>query len=316
MMAQKIDSLITGSKASLRGLSVVTDKIIWASGSGGTVLRSTDGGSSFENIAVPGYERTDFRDIEAFSKKHAVIMGIDTPAVILVTKDGGLSWQRGFYDTTSGMFLDAMEFWNEQSGIVIGDPIEGKFFVARTFDGGKKWESIPLKNRPDAQKGEACFAASGTNVVKIKNDEAVFVTGGMVSRLHVRDKQIALPLQQGKETAGANGMAAKNKSNYMVVGGDFNAANDSSGTCTYTTDAGNTFLRPLKSPGGYRSGVAFIKADTWVVCGLTGADISFDGGQHFDTISKTGYHVVKKAKKGKAVFFAGGNGRIGKMLPD
>ena len=71
-----------------------------------------------------------------------------------------------YENKTKGMFLDAMEFWNEQSGIVIGDPINGKFFIARTFNGGNTWQNIPEKNYPVADSGEACFAASGTNIRK------------------------------------------------------------------------------------------------------------------------------------------------------
>ena len=46
---------------------------------------------------------------------------------------------------TPGMFLDAMEFWNEQSGIVIGDPIKGRFFITRSFDNGDHWQDIPFE---------------------------------------------------------------------------------------------------------------------------------------------------------------------------
>ena len=81
-----------------------------------------------------------------------------------------------------------MEFWNEQSGIVIGDPIDGKFFVARTFDGGSSWQEIPLDKRPVADSGEACFAASGTNVRALDKDEAVFVSGGTKSRLFSKNQ--------------------------------------------------------------------------------------------------------------------------------
>ncbi len=312
--AQTVELLETNSKASLRGLSVVSNKIIWASGSGGTVLRSIDGGVTWEQKKVPGYEKTDFRDIEAFDKKNAVIMGIDTPAVILITKDGGETWQQTYYNNKAGMFLDAMEFWNLNSGIVIGDPIDGKFFILRTFDGGKKWQEIPLANRPVADSGEACFASSGTNIAKISNDEAVFVTGGLKSNLFVRDKKIQLPILQGKESTGANAIAVKNKKYYMIVGGDFTKATDTTANCFFTTDAGETFIRPTTPPIGYRSGVAYTGKKVWFTCGLNGVDLSKDDGLNFENISTVSFHAVKKARKGKAVFFSGGGGRIGKLV--
>ena len=123
-------------------------------------------------------------------------MGIEEPAYILRTINGGDDWQVVFKNKDKGMFLDAMEFWNEQAGIVIGDPIKNKFFIARTFDGGKTWQDIPENNRPVADSVEACFASSGTNVRKLTNQEALFITGGLVSNVVVRDKKILLPLVQ------------------------------------------------------------------------------------------------------------------------
>jgi photosystem II stability/assembly factor-like uncharacterized protein len=88
--------------------------LVWASGSNGTVARSVDGGKTFEWLTVTGYEKRDFRDIEAFDANTAIIMGISEPAIILKTKDGGKSWYKVFEDSTKGMFLDAMDFLNKK----------------------------------------------------------------------------------------------------------------------------------------------------------------------------------------------------------
>jgi len=84
--AQKIGLLTSGTHSSFRGLSVVSDKVIWVSGSNGTMGKSVDGGANWEWIVVPGYEKRDFRDIEAFDEKTAIIMAIAAPAVILKTR--------------------------------------------------------------------------------------------------------------------------------------------------------------------------------------------------------------------------------------
>src|SRR3954452_20433612 len=93
-----INILDSGRKTSLRGLSVVDDDIAWASGSNGTVARSTNGGKTFEWLTVQGYEQRDFRDVEAFDANTAVIMAIAEPAFILKTKDGGITWKKVFED--------------------------------------------------------------------------------------------------------------------------------------------------------------------------------------------------------------------------
>ncbi len=181
-----------GPESSLRGLSVVSDKVIWVSGSKGTVGKSLDSGRTWTWMTVAGYEKRDFRDIEAFDAKTAVIMAIAEPADILKTTDGGNSWKVVYENKTAGMFLDAMEFWNINSGIVVGDPVKGRFFVTRSFDGGETWHDIPFLELPKADSGEGCFASSGTNVRNLDRDEACFVSGGPRSRLFVRDKAIDL----------------------------------------------------------------------------------------------------------------------------
>src|ERR1700741_870907 len=184
--APTVEILTSGTNTHIRGLSVVNDNVVRVSGHNGTVGRSTNGGKNWKWMLVKGFEKTDFRDIEAFDAGTAVIMAVDSPAYILKTIDGGDSWKVVYENKTKGMFLDAMEFWNLQAGIVVGDPIQGRFFVTRTFDGGSTWQDIPFDKRPKADSGEACFAASGTNVRALDNDEAVFISGGAKSRLYKR----------------------------------------------------------------------------------------------------------------------------------
>ena len=307
-------------KTSLRGLSVVSDRVVWVSGSGGTVGKSTDGGKTWKWLVVKGFEKRDFRDIEAFDATTAVIMAVDAPAYILKTVDGGVSWKVVYENKTTGMFLDAMSFWNENAGIVLGDPIGGKFFVARTFNGGDSWQEIPEAYRPVADSGEACFAASGTNIRPLDRDEAVFVTGGLKSRLFIRDSAINLPLIQGTESTGANSVAVmdankvKGGTTLMVVGGDFNNPASTDSNCFYTTDRGKTWTAPKKGPLGYRSSVEYLSKTHLITCGITGVDYTTDGGKNWDGISTEGFHVVRIAKNGSAIYLAGSNGKIGKVV--
>jgi photosystem II stability/assembly factor-like uncharacterized protein len=314
--AQTVQVLLSDKKTSLRGLSVVNDKIIWVSGSAGTVGKSMDGGDTWVWMTVKGFEKTDFRDIEAFDAKTAIIMGIAEPAYILKTTDGGDTWNVVYQNKTKGMFLDAMEFWNEMSGIVIGDPIDNKVFIARTFDGGNTWQSIPDEYLPVAAKGEACFASSGTNVATLNKQEAVFITGGLKSRMFIRNNIFEMPILQGAESTGANSVAVKHqkkKNTIIVVGGDFTTKDATTKNCCITTDGGNTFITPAIPPHGYRSCVLYQEGNNWISCGLNGIDYSKDDGKTWAWISKEGFNVCKKAKKGKAVFFAG-NGKIAKLV--
>jgi hypothetical protein len=151
-------------------------------------------------------------------------------------------------------------------------------------------------------------------VRKLSRQEAVFVSGGLRARLFIRDKKIDLPIIQGKESTGANSIAVKNKKNLSVVGGDFNAKDDTVKNCVITKDGGESFTVPVAGPHGYRSCVEYLGKKNWISCGLNGVDLSTDDGQHWVWISKDSFHAVQKAKKGKAIYFSGGGGRIGKLI--
>lgn len=315
-----VEVLTSGTQTSIRGLSVVNDNVVWVSGSNGTVGKSTDGGKNWNWMTVTGFEKNDFRDIEAFDAASAIIMSVGEPAYILKTNDGGKTWKVVYENKAKGMFLDAMEFWNEQSGIVIGDPINGKFFIVRTFDNGEHWQEIPFDKKPAADSGEACFAASGTNVRALDREEAVFVSGGLRSRIFSKNGASVLPIIQGKETTGANSIAVwSNKKLHagkkiVAVGGDFNNNTSTEKICCYTNDGGKTWNAPDIPPHGYRSCVEYLSENSLLSCGLNGVDYSNDGGKNWQWISKEGFHVCRMAKSGKAIFLAGGNGKIGKIV--
>lgn len=315
-----VEILSSGTNSSLRGLSVVNDNVVWVSGSNGTVGRTTNGGKTWQWRTVTGFEKNDFRDIEAFDASTAIIMSVADPAYILKTTDGGESWKVVYENKTKGMFLDAMEFWNDQSGIVIGDPLEGRFFMARTFDGGNSWQDLPMDKRPRADSGEACFAASGTNIRVLDKDEAVFVSGGTRSRMFSKNDPVTLPIIQGKETTGANSIAVwdhfkmKGGKKMLVVGGDFNADSSRTNNCFYSNDGGQTWMAPLVSPHGYRSSVEYFSKTEAFACGLNGVDQTTDGGKTWVWISKEGFHVCRSSKLGDAIYLAGGKGKVGRII--
>ncbi len=173
----------SGTAASLRGVSAVDDRVAWASGANGTVLRTLDGGATWTAVPVAGAETVDFRDIEAFGPDEAVIMGIDRPARIFRTTDGGRTWDPAYFDDTPGIFLDGMDFFDDRNGLAFGDPMDGRFFILLTSDGGASWTPLPEAARPVARDGEAAFAASGTSAFALVPDRIWLVTGGSVSRV-------------------------------------------------------------------------------------------------------------------------------------
>jgi hypothetical protein len=319
--AQQIEVLNNDQAISFRGLSAVTDQVVWVSGSKGTVGRSTDGGKTWKWNTVKGYEAREFRDIEAFDQNTAVILAVAEPAHILRTTDGGATWKVVYENNAKGMFLDAMDFVDDLHGTVIGDPVDGKFFLAHTSDGGITWKQEPPDHLPKIDSGEACFASSGTNIRRFGKSDYIFITGGKRSRVFLKTKPIDLPIVQGPESSGGNSIAIKqNKKtkafdHWIVVGGDFAGDTIRTKNCFISKDFGKTWVSPAISPFGYRSCVEFISDTDLITCGIKGVDISSDDGMTWRNISDTGFHVCRKAKKGTTVFLAGGKGRIGKLIP-
>lgn len=317
-----IQVLESGKKISIRGLSVVNDDVIWASGSKGSVARSTDGGKTFTWTTVPGFEKNDFRDIEAFDANTALIMAITEPAAILKTTDGGQSWKKVFEDSTKGAFWDAMDFADSRTGMLLGDPIQNRFYQAFTHDGGDTWQQVNSASASayhydSPTAGEAFFASSGTNL-KMLGNHPIYVSGGKNSRLFFRPfDTIPLPIMKGKESTGANSIAVQGFYTGVVVGGDFTRDTISSNNCVLfniPVRGPITYRVPATPPHGYRSCVVYLSKRKLLTCGTSGVDLSKDGGNNWELISKESYHVCQKAKKGKAIFLAGSNGRIAKLV--
>jgi photosystem II stability/assembly factor-like uncharacterized protein len=308
--SQVIKTLTVNSKTSIRGLSVVNDDIIWASGSNGYVGRSTDAGKTWNWIRVPNFEKTEFRSIRAVDDKVAIVMASGEPGYIVRTEDGGEHWLTVYTNKTPGIFLDAMSFWNDRLGIVVGDPIKGKFVVARTYDGGKTWHDLDPETYPDAADGEALFAASGT-CIRALDCHSYFVTGGMKARLYNESESFDLPIYQGANTAGANSIALKNNMHFIVVGGDFTKPELTDKNCIITRDGGKTWIYPEKPPHGYRSCVEYVARRCWITCGINGVDITEDDGKTWNSVSTESYNVCRQARKGAAIYLAGSGGNIG-----
>jgi|SRR5579863_257480 len=308
---QPLQLLHSGNDVSLRGLSVVNDQVLWVSGSEGTVGLSTNGGIAWKWMRIPHFEKSDFRDIEAFSDREAIIMGITEPAVILLTTDAGNSWAIEFEDTSKSAFLDAMDFSGNHAAVV-GDPVADRIFFAESSDRGKRWNINTSSGYMPTAAGESFFAASGSNIQHLADGSWVLVSGGIQSCIYFGKSRIPLLLIHGTETTGANSIAINpvNSNQAFIVGGDFKHD---------TAQYGNSLLIqmnpfnqkvPLTPPHGYRSCVEYINENQMICCGTSGVDISNDGGLHWNLISDKSFHVCRKSKNGNIVFLAGSHGAI------
>jgi photosystem II stability/assembly factor-like uncharacterized protein len=237
-------------------------------------------------------------------------MSSGTPALVLKTTDGGKSWQEKYRKTDTTYFFDAMDFINEHHGYILGDPIDNKFLLMETQDGGKTWTN--LKNTPVALLKEAAFAASGT-CLRIHDGNLNIVSGGKNSRLIMQSlitntwNYTDLPIIHGKSSQGAFSLAIGKKVG-VIVGGDYE--NDRKTDSVATIHRNTTFNAPEKEPAGFQSCVEYIKDDIFLSTGTPGSNITIDGGKTWTNIDGTSFNVCSKAKRGKMILLAGNDGKI------
>ncbi len=310
----------TNTDASLRGLYVVNEDVIWASGSGASVLLSVNGGESWKVNTVSGADGNDFRSIHAWDEKRAVVFGVAGPEFGYKTEDGGNTWQVVFQDTTKGLFFNSVKFADELNGLAVSDPVDGRFFVLNTKDGGETWERI--ENLPSVEDGEANFAASNTCIEFLAGGKAWIASGGKAARVFYSDdfgrswQVTKTPVIRGLASSGIFSVDFKNDNIGMLVGGIYDQPELNTNIAAYTYDGGKTWLPSVAMPKEYRSCVQQVSDEEnsfSFAIGKTGCDISFDNGMNWQFISETGFYTFRAVPGKLEGFVAGADGKIAKV---
>jgi photosystem II stability/assembly factor-like uncharacterized protein len=289
----------TGSDQQYRGLAAVDKRVAWVGGSAGEVLRTTDGGRTWQDVSPPDSAGLLFRDVEAQSARRASVMSIGTgdDSRIYTTTDGGHSWRLAFVNDEPDAFYDCMDFFaGGRRGLALSDPVDGKFRIAATDDFGRSWHVLTNAGMPPAVAGEFAFAASGTCLVTSGRD-AWFASGGGASRVfHSRDGGLrwevtAAPIPAA-EAGGVFSLAFRNPREGVMVGGDFTAPENGVDASGFTRD-GDTWL-PGGDLSGYRSGVDWVSGAraTLIAVGPTGSDVTHDGGRSWTAFDAAPYDAV------------------------
>ncbi|MBV9928279.1 MAG: oxidoreductase [Acidobacteria bacterium] len=316
----------SGTTVRLRGVSAVSRSVAWASGAGGTYTRTTDGGRTWQAAQVPGASELDFRDVDAFDADTAYLLAIGTgeSSRIYKTNDGGRSWALQFQNRRPAAFYDCMAFWDRSHGLAVSDPVDGRFLVIRTEDGGRTWNEIDAAGMPQALAGEGGFAASGTCVAVGGKSDAWFGTGGESGGRVFRSKDGGrtwsasyMPLASGK-AAGVFSLSFWNARTGAAVGGDYTKEREAEGNAALTYDGGRTWQKidAASRPRGYRSCVAYVpgtRGRTLLATGPSGSDYSTDGGAAWKPLGAEGFHALSVTPAGDAAWAVGENGRVGRL---
>jgi photosystem II stability/assembly factor-like uncharacterized protein len=261
----------------LRGVSVVSQKIAWASGTHGSYLRTTDGHIWIPD-QVPGAEELDLRGIVAFSAEEAFVMssGPGEQSRIYHTADAGRHWQLQFTNSNPKGFFDSMAFWDRTHGIVLGDPIPDeagtpKFQLLMTDDGGQTWAPLAPAQLPPAVDGEAAFAASNSCIAILHAQGGAstadpniwFATGGKAARVFYSPDRghswevFDTPITHGPDSAGIFSIAFRDGTHGVIAGGDYKFPGQDGPNLAFTSDGGKTWTLSKIFPQSYYSAVAY-----------------------------------------------------------
>lgn len=310
----------SGTAASLRGVHAAGAAVVWASGTHGTFLRTTDGGATWHAATVPGAEALDFRAVYAVSANTAFLSSIGTgsDSRIYKTDDGGGHWALLLTNPDPKGFFDALAFWDARRGIVLGDPVNGEFSLLMTEDGGKTWHR---RHTPPALANEGAFAASGTCLIVRGNREIWFATGGPKAArvFHSKDAGQSwtvanTPIRNDSASTGIFSLAFADGLRGVAVGGDYSKVGDAHHNIAITRDGGRTWREPAgPPPSGFRSAVAYLPdRRMWIASGPSGSDVSYDDGERWERFDGGDYNALSfyNSRAGWAV---GPNGRVARF---
>lgn len=317
--------LPTNSTRQFRGLSPVSEKVIWVSGTSGTVLLSTNAGTTWTNVSpslTPENATTfEFRDIQATSSHSAVILSIGegNASRIYLTRDAGLTWKPTFINDEPTAFYDCMAFESAKHGLAMSDPVNGKFRLIETWDGGASWKIVDPAGMPAAFTGEFGFAASGT-CIEAAAGRWYIASGGVDPGRVFRSKNgkdwdVSNSSIAGGAAAGVFSVRFRDARNGIAVGGDYEKPSGNVNVSSWSDDGGETWTASKSFPAGYRSGVSWVpgRRETAVAVGTSGSDITFDGGKSWRAIDNGTFDAVEC--NGKHTCWASGSrGRVARLV--
>ncbi|TLX74330.1 hypothetical protein E9993_12635 [Labilibacter sediminis] len=307
--------------ASFRGLHVVNENCIWLSGTNGTILRSIDGGISWCDCSILAEKENDFRNIHAVDSLKAFVVGIHNPAIIYSTIDGGKKWTG--VDTIYGenIFFNSMKFTSPDKAMALSDPMDGKFLVMQSNDGGMSWSKTGTM--PDALSLESNFAASNTCIEYLPSGHAWFATGGEKARIFYTKNNglnwdvVNTPIMANNEIQGIFSLAFKDSLHGVAVGGNFEETHLNDSVAAYTADGGLSWQLSKKMTRGYRSCVQYCtngNNEMIIALGKTGFDYSKDEGITWHRgMDCSDYYTIRSVPGKLKAYAAGAYGRIAKI---
>ncbi|MCJ8321619.1 MAG: oxidoreductase [Colwellia sp.] len=311
-------------KSELRG-SDATDKTLWVVGDKNAVFISKDHGTSWQDISPKMKIKANdgktlaynFRDIEVFNETTAMVMSVGSGAesTLQITRDQGKTWQVLRTNKEAKGFYDSIGFWDENNGVMIGDPINGHFVIELTKDQGKTWQRISIDKLPVITEKEAAFAASGNTLIVGDMGEIWLATGGLsASVYHSTDfgqtwTKSSVSLENTTETSGGYALGLNSQQQVFALGGNYLKRD---GHYNNVVTRVNNHWQVVENGGhGLRTAMSCVKS-TCISTGKLSSDISTDHGKSWQVFSNHGFYTL--ASNNKSILAAGSAGKVAVLM--
>lgn len=319
--AWEIQQTSAGPNISFRAVQAVSADVVWIGGSGGTILRTLDGGKTWEKRNVPGAEQLDFRGLAAFDANTAIATAAGEAekglARIYRTTDGGNHWQLVFQTEQKGVFFDGVAFWDRSNGLVLSDPPDGKWFILKTTDGGLTWHRLAPDKWPAMLPGESAFAASNSSLLLHGDTHAWIASGGgnRARVFHSTDRGQSWQVSDAPMPSGASsgifGLRFLDAKRGIAVGGDHKKENEPLQNVIITTDGGRTWQNGTPTdPPGLKESIVMLPENTLLAVGPSGTSLSKDFGKSWQKIDLSAFHAASTFEA--HCWAAGGKGLVAK----
>jgi photosystem II stability/assembly factor-like uncharacterized protein len=339
----------SGTNAGLRGIDSVDGTVAWASGTGGTVLRTIDSGAHWQKCAIPDAATDgatlDFRGVQAWDAMTAIVMasGPGKKSRLYKTTDGCGTWKLVFKNPDKDGFWDAMRFSDRKFGAIVGDPVGGKIYARLTSDGGASWHRFDdddalrvgkLQSRLFAASNSALILPANPNIIEVVASIGIGNTSdiyeadfGTICDAHNASRPLTchrgftwsapegVPIPSRNDSSGVFSLDCDINEDWSIkamvaVGGDYHDPNNRFGTAAYTVDSGLSWDAAQTPPHGFRSAVQWSEAlNAWITVGTNGSDLSRDDGKTWQPLDNGNWNALSLP------FVVGPNGRIARMNP-
>lgn len=313
----KLQELDSPTEASIRGIWVLDSNCVWMSGSEGSIIRSLDGGDSWQLIPAPDHDSLDFRDIHAFSKESALVVSAGFPARVYLTENSGISWQLVYENSDSAAFMNSVHFKDPLNGLIVGDVLDNYHFFLKTTNGGRNWQRINSSKIPKPLKIEHAFAASGSCIALNSNGEYLVAFGGAKSRVFRQEgeKWVATELDVSDSSASSGVYSiASGRGILITAGGDY-SKEDQEWPAIYSIDGGKSWKSSITNYNGYRSVIDYSpKMNTWIAAGINGVDLFIPEDELWLKVSDHSINTLQFDHASNLAWAGGPQGKLYRIL--